>query len=171
MNIQVVELSKLKRAEYNPRKKLTPEDEEYQKLKKSIVEFGYVVPIVINQDYTVIAGHQGLTVLEDLKYEKIECNVLNLNKNQEKALNLALNKIDGFWDYGKLENVLAELKEADFDLEVTGFSEKEIEKIFKEAEEIINNNEEIDLSEFQDEKFECQCPKCGFRFDIRNQGV
>lgn len=76
MNIQIIELKKLRRAEYNPRKELEPEDEEYQKLKKSIVEFGYVVPIIVNSDYTVIGGHQGLTVLEDLGYEKIECNVL-----------------------------------------------------------------------------------------------
>ena len=54
MNIQIVEISKLKRAEYNPRKELTSEDPEYQQLKKSILEFGYVVPIVINKDYTVI---------------------------------------------------------------------------------------------------------------------
>ena len=128
MNIQIIELKKLKRAEYNPRKELTPEDEEYQKLKKSIVEFGYVVPVVINQDYTVIGGHQGLTVLEDLGYEKIECNVLNLTKIQEKALNLALNKIDGIWDYNKLENVLTELKESDFDLDVTGFDFDEVIK-------------------------------------------
>lgn len=57
MEIRVVEISQLKRAEYNPRKELTPADPEYQQLKKSIVEFGYVVPVVINSDMTVIGGH------------------------------------------------------------------------------------------------------------------
>ena len=66
MNIQKVKIQKLKIAEYNPRKKLTPEDPEYQKLKRSILEFGYVMPIVVNFDMTVIGGHQGLTVLQDL---------------------------------------------------------------------------------------------------------
>lgn len=42
MNIQIIEISKLKRAKYNPRKELKPEDEEYKKLEKSIDEFGHV---------------------------------------------------------------------------------------------------------------------------------
>lgn len=167
MNIQKVKIQKLKIAEYNPRKKLTPEDPEYQKLKRSILEFGYVMPIVVNYDMTVIGGQQGLTLLQDLGYEEVYCNIVNLNKTQEKALNLALNKIDGIWDNGKLEKILEELKEADIDLLSTGFDEKGIEKLFKESEEIINDNEEIDVTEFEDEKFECQCPKCGFMFDIK----
>lgn len=167
MNIQKVKIQKLKIAEYNPRKKLTPEDPEYQKLKRSILEFGYVMPIVVNYDMTVIGGHQGLTVLQDLGYEEVDCNIVKLNKTQEKALNLALNKIDGIWDNDKLEKILEELKEADIDLLSTGFDEKEIEKLFKESEEIINDNEEIDVTEFEDGKFQCQCPKCGFMFDIK----
>lgn len=59
MNIQKISIEKLKPAEYNPRKDLKPEDEEYQKLKRSILEFGYVMPIVVNYDMTVIGGHQG----------------------------------------------------------------------------------------------------------------
>jgi len=54
MNIQRINISKLRPAEYNPRKNLTPDDEEYQKIKRSIEEFGYVDPIIINKDYTVI---------------------------------------------------------------------------------------------------------------------
>ncbi len=167
MNIQNISIEKLKTAEYNPRRNLRPEDEEYQKIKNSIKEFGYVAPIIINSDMTVIGGHQRLKVLQDLGYTEIECNVVDLDKNQEKALNVALNKISGDWDYDKLEDLLAELKEADIDLLSTGFNEKEIEKIFKESEELINDNQEVDLSEFKDEKFQCKCPKCGFMFDAK----
>lgn len=167
MNLKKLKIGDLKVATYNPRKKLTPEDPEYQKLKRSILEFGYVMPIVVNYDMTVIGGHQGLIVLQDLGYEEVDCNIVNLNKIQEKKLNLALNKIDGIWDNDKLEKILEELKETDIDLLSTGFDEKEIEKLFKEAEEIINNNEEMDLMEFSDDKFKCQCPKCGFMFDIK----
>lgn len=144
MDIQKIKIKKLKRAEYNPRKELTPQDEEYQKLKKSIVEFGYVVPVIVNSDFTVIGGHQGITVLEDLGYEEIECNVLNLTKIQEKALNLALNKIDGIWDYDKLENVLAELKESDFDLEVTGFDYDEVEELLDKTIDSKEDNFEVE---------------------------
>ncbi len=54
MNIQKINIEKLIPAEYNPRKDLKPEDEEYQKIKMSLTEYGCVVPLVINKDYTVI---------------------------------------------------------------------------------------------------------------------
>lgn len=167
MNIQKIEIGKLKPADYNPRKDLKPEDEEYQKIKKSIIEFGYVDPIIVNTDMTVIGGHQRLKVLKDLGYTVIECNMVDLDKNKEKALNIALNKITGEWDYDKLEELLEDLKNSDIDLLTTGFDEQEIEKIFKESEEIINDNVEVSLEEFSDDKFKCQCPKCGFFFDVK----
>ena len=102
MNIQILKIENLKPAEYNPRKDLTPEDEEYQKIKKSLTEFGYVAPIIVNADMTVIGGHQRLKVLKELGYTEIECNIVDLDKNKEKALNIALNKITGEWDNGKL---------------------------------------------------------------------
>lgn len=144
MEIREIEISKLKRAEYNPRKELTPEDPEYQQLKKSIVEFGYVVPVVVNSDMTVIGGHQGLTVLEDLGYKKIECSVQNLNKTQEKALNLALNKINGIWDNDKLEKILAELKELEFDMDITGFTPEELNDIFNDTLEATEDDFDVD---------------------------
>lgn len=144
MEIREIEISRLKRAEYNPRKELTPEDPEYQQLKKSIVEFGYVVPVVVNSDMTVIGGHQGLTVLEDLGYKKIECSVQNLNKTQEKALNLALNKINGIWDNDKLEKILAELKELEFDMDITGFTPEELNDIFNDTLEATEDDFDVD---------------------------
>lgn len=149
MEIRVVEISQLKRAEYNPRKELTPADPEYQQLKKSIVEFGYVVPVVINSDMTVIGGHQGLTVLEDLGYKKIECSVQNLDKTHEKALNLALNKINGIWDNEKLEKILAELKEPITKIGDTWILGKHRlvcgDSTNKEAVERLMNNREADM--------------------------
>ena len=132
MNFQMIEIEKLKPASYNPRKNLKPEDEEYQKIKKSILEFGYVEPIIVNADMTVIGGHQRLKVLEDLDYKEIECIVVDLDKNKEKALNIALNKITGEWDNQKLEDLLAELKEADFDLSTTGFTFDEVDNMLKD---------------------------------------
>lgn len=142
MNIQKIKINKLKRAEYNPRVELVPEDKEYQSLKKSIVEFGYVVPVIVNTDMTVIGGHQGLTVLEDLGYTEIECNVVDLDKNQEKALNIALNKINGKWDYDKLSNILNELvNSSEIDATLTGFSESEIEDLDMDyIEDLLNDD-------------------------------
>ena len=137
VNIQKINIEKLNLTEYNPRKDLKPEDEEYQKIKKSLIEFGYVAPIIVNADMTVIGGHQRLKALKELGYIEIECNVVDLDKTKEKALNIALNKISGEWDNDKLEGLLAELREADFDLEVIGFNFDEINAMLdiNEAEE------------------------------------
>ena len=84
MNIQKMQIQKLNPSEYNPRKDLQPEDEEYQKIKASISEFGYVSPIIINADMTVIGGHQRLKVLKELGYTEIQCIVVDLNKNKDR---------------------------------------------------------------------------------------
>lgn len=162
-----IKIENLKPAEYNPRIDLKPENIEYQKIKKSLIEFGYVAPIIVNTDMTVISGHQRLKVLKELGYTEIDCNIVDLDKTKEKALNVALNKISGDWDNDKLEELLLELKDNNYDLDITGFDENELEKLFREAKEIINDNEEIELTEFSDDKFKCQCPKCGFMFDIK----
>lgn len=116
-----VKIDELKPAEYNPRKALTPKDKEYQEIKKSIQEFGYVDPILINYDGTIIGGHQRYTVLKDLGYTEVEVTRVNLTKEKEKALNIALNKITGRWDSKLLKNLLTDLNEKKFDLSLTGF--------------------------------------------------
>lgn len=127
MNIEKRRISELFPAEYNPRKRLQPGDAEYEKIKKSIQEFGYIDPIIINKDGTIIGGHQRFTVLCDLGYEEIEVTVVDLNKAQERALNLALNKISGEWDDSKLQDLMRELSEMDIELELTGFDSDEID--------------------------------------------
>ncbi|MDD3135006.1 MAG: DNA methyltransferase [Methanoregula sp.] len=129
MNFKNVLISELKPAAYNPRKNLSDKDPEYQRIKKSIETFGYVDPIIVNSDYTVIGGHQRLKVLKEMGEASIDVVVVDLPKNQEKALNVALNKISGDWDFSQLSIVLSELKEADFDISITGFSEDELKKI------------------------------------------
>lgn len=152
MNIQKINILKLKPSEYNPRKDLQPEDEEYIKIKNSILEFGYVAPVIINADMTVIGGHQRLKVLKELGYEEIQCIVVDLDKNKEKALNLALNKISGEWDNDKLEAILAELKETDIDMNITGFNNDEIDDILKDI--MGSNEDDFDLEEALEEREE-----------------
>ena len=129
MNIENRYIRDLKPADYNPRKALTPEDAEYQKIKRSIETFGYVDPIIINRDGTIIGGHQRHTVLKDLGYTEVAVVVLDLNKEDEKALNVALNKISGEWDEIKLKDLLVELDLGDYDISLTGFSTQELEEL------------------------------------------
>lgn len=123
MEFKKINIKDLKEAKYNPRKELTPEDKEYQKIKNSILEFGYVEPIIINKDYTIIGGHQRLNVLKDLNYDEIEVIQVDLSKTKEKALNIALNKITGEWDEEKLKDLLIDLDSEDYDLSLTGFDD------------------------------------------------
>ena len=151
MQLIKININDLKRAEYNPRKELTPEDKEYQKIKNSIQEFGYVEPIIINKDKTIIGGHQRLSVLKDLGYNEVDCIVVDIDKTKEKALNIALNKITGEWDLNKLGDLLLELDSENYDLELTGFDNYEIENILapveKGDEEIVEDDFEVELPE------------------------
>ena len=67
MEIERRKVDELKAAEYNPRKDLRPGDAEYEKLKRSIQEFGYVEPVIWNKRTgTVVGGHQRLKGMKDL---------------------------------------------------------------------------------------------------------
>lgn len=78
MKWQSLPVEQLCPAAYNPRKKLKVGDKEYEKIKNSIKEFGYVEPIIVNFDMTVIGGHQRLTVLKDLGYKEVQCVVVHI---------------------------------------------------------------------------------------------
>lgn len=158
MNIQKIKIESLKPAEYNPRKDLKPEDEEYQKIKKSITEFGYVAPIIINSNMTVIGGHQRLKVLKEIGYTEVECVVVDLDQKKEKALNIALNKISGDWDNDKLEELLAELKQTDIDMDITGFSFDEVDEILKDITG--SKEDDFDLDQALDEIEEPISKRC-----------
>lgn len=129
LEIKLMALSDLKPADYNPRVELVPGMEEYEKLKQSILEFGFVDPPIFNKRTgNLVGGHQRVSVAKDLGlYEKVEVSVVDFPLNKEKLLNVALNKIDGKWDEVKLADLLSELD--DDELVLSGYNEKELDKI------------------------------------------
>ena len=143
MEIRKIPIEKLNPAAYNPRKDLQPGDPEYEKLKRSMQEFGYVEPIVWNKRTgNIVGGHQRYKVLLDMGMSEVDCVVVDLDETKEKALNLALNKIQGDWDDLKLKDLLQELDTREFDLELTGFDMDEIEELIAQIhvpEEIIED--------------------------------
>lgn len=147
MEIKELSLKELKPAAYNPRKKLKKGDKEYEKIKKSLLKFGYVDPIIVNEDLTVIGGHQRLTVLKDLDYETAKCVIVDLPKEDEKALNIALNKITGQWDEALLADLLLDLQESDFNLDLTGFEPPEIDDILSNVHDKELSEDEFDVEE------------------------
>ena len=147
MNIQKIKAELLNPAAYNPRKDLKPGDKEYEKLKRSIEEFGYVEPVIWNsQTGNVVGGHQRLKVLLDLGQTEIDCVVVELNPQREKALNLALNKIQGEWDENKLAELMAELDAGAFDVSLTGFDASEIDELLSRwySKEAVQDSFDID---------------------------
>ena len=144
MEWRTIPVGELKPAAYNPRKKLKAGDKEYEKIKNSIQEFGYVEPIICNYDMTVIGGHQRLTVLKDLGYTEVQCVVVHIeDENKVKALNVALNKITGAWDEQLLADLLVDLKAQDFNTDLTGFEAPEVEQLFSKV-----HNKEIKEDDF-----------------------
>ena len=132
MQIEKIEIEKLKAAEYNPRKDLKPGDPEFEKLKRSIEEFGYVEPIIVNKrtNYRIVGGHQRYKILKYLGHTEVDCVIVDIDEQKEKALNIALNKISGEWDEGLLSALLKDLEQSGFDLELTGFDMTEVKDIF-----------------------------------------
>lgn len=175
MDIRKIPVSMINLAPYHPKVELQPGDPEYEKLKRSIEEFGYVEPLVWNERTgNLVGGHQRYKILvNEQGATEVEVSVVDLDETREKALNLALNKIRGDWDEGKLAQVLAELQESELDLALTGFDDEEaadlIEQFtFKSDAEVVFTNKEIDLDEFSEDRFECKCPRCGFVFNPKD---
>ncbi|MFR1509238.1 MAG: site-specific DNA-methyltransferase [Acutalibacteraceae bacterium] len=147
MKIEKMNISKLNPAEYNPRKNLQPGDAEYEKLKRSMEQFGYVEPVVWNKTTgRVIGGHQRLKVLVDLGLKEVDCVVVEMDEEQEKALNIALNKINGEWDTDKLAMLISDLQGSDFDVSLTGFEEAEIADLFEKTGEKEVRDDDFDLT-------------------------
>ena len=145
MNMQTLPVDKLIPAEYNPRKDLKPGDPEYEKLKRSITEFGYVEPVIWNKTTGhIVGGHQRAKILIETGVTEIECVVVEMSEEKEKALNVALNKINGEWDKDKLSLLIADLQGADFDVSLTGFDAAEIDKLLDSGNDAAEDSFDVD---------------------------
>lgn len=109
-----IKIDNLIHADYNPRKNLKAGDAEFEKIKNGINEFGYCELIIVNTDMTIVGKHQRAKVLKELGYNEVECVVIDVDKTKKKALNVALNKISGEWDFEALVKLLDDLKVEDY---------------------------------------------------------
>ena len=130
MEIKNVLVKDIKYAPYNPRK---ISDEVLSKLKRSIEEFGYIEPIVVNKrTMHVVGGNQRLKVLRQMGIGEVQSVIVDLDETHEKALNIALNKINGEWDLPALKDLLLEIDTGEIDIELTGFEMPEIEELMNQ---------------------------------------
>lgn len=173
MEIAIMNRRDLKPADYNPRIDLQPGMPEYEKLKNSLIKFGAVLPVVFNKRTgNLVGGHQQLIVAECEGWpEETSVSIVDLGLTEEKILNIALNKLDGRWDDSKLADLLQEIGENSEEINLTGFDESEVSKLVDSFTSLSDSvmddflNKEIDLDDFADDEFDCECPKCGFKFN------
>ncbi|HDR3524065.1 TPA: transcriptional regulator [Bacillus pacificus] len=140
MKIERVSMDQLVPAEYNPRKILRKGDPGYEKLKKSLLEFGEVLPIVWNkQTGHIVGGHQRYFIYVDEGREGAHVSVVDLPIEKEKALNITLNnsKVGGEWDNEKLADLVKEMESVD--IELTGFDTEDIDALLESLEEFVED--------------------------------
>jgi len=119
-----IAISSLRFAEYNPRKVTGSVIEQ---LKRSLQEFGCPVPIVVNthkgRENVIVGGEKRVRAATELGWTDIPYSSVDIPLQKEKALNLALNKIEDQWDEEKLAQIITDLTQSDFDISLTGFNE------------------------------------------------
>ncbi len=142
MKIVKKKISELVLPEYNPRR-IT--NKQLEQLEKSIVEFGYIVPIIWNKRTGhVVSGNQRVKALRELfgnNYE-IEVVEIDVDKKTEKQINVVVNAIKGDWDNNKLAQILDEL-EMKGKADLTGFTKREIRRLLEEYSSIRETEEEL----------------------------
>ena len=147
MNIQKISVDQLKPAKYNPRKDLKPGDPAYEKIRRSLHEFGYVDPVIWNEvTGNIVGGHQRYKVLVAEGVTEIDCVVVHIeNKQEEKALNIALNKAVGEWEPVALADLLSDLKISGYDLDITGFDAAEVDDLFSQVHDKDDKEDDFDV--------------------------
>ena len=178
MNVKMMKINDLTPYENNPRNN----EGAIEYVANSIKQFGFKVPIVVDKNNVIVAGHTRYLAASALEMEEVPCIVADdLTDKQIKAFRIADNKVaeKASWDFTKLGVEIKDLLDIDlgFDLTDMGFGEFEIdvllnnndfdEAALKEDDENKKNSGsvELDIGDYADDNFECQCPKCGFRFN------
>jgi len=152
MIIRKVPVTDINPAEYNPRKDLKPGDPAYEKLKRSMTEFGYVEPIIWNEETgNIVGGHQRYKVLVAEGHTEVECVIVKMSSEREKALNVALNKVTGDWEFEALADLIKDLEAQDFDVTLTGFDAAEIEDLFSQVHDKDATDDDYDVNKALEE--------------------
>ena len=158
----------------NPKKH--PE-EQIKKIASSILEFGFKVPIIVDKNYTIIAGHGRYEAAKRIGLKEVPVIVADdLSPAQVRAFRIADNKVaESDWDLETLAAELAQLKEIDYNLELTGFDEEEIQSLIDDLaiDDFFKEKPPApaDEGEEQEDKgtITVVCPQCGFVFEVEKE--
>ncbi|WP_366294389.1 ParB N-terminal domain-containing protein [Paenibacillus sp. AN1007] len=169
MEIRIMPIDQINTATYNPRMDLQPGDVEYEKLRRSIEEFGYVEPIVWNERTgNMVGGHQRYKIMvNELGHTELQVSVVDLDDQQERLLNIALNKISGRWDDDALTQLLVDLQQAGADISLSGFDDVDLKQMLGDIDipnfDAGTPEDQGDLGVLSSKLV--KCPHCGEEFE------
>ena len=160
------EIEKIVEYARNPRKN----DHAVDKIAAAIREFGFRVPVLAKSDGSLVDGHLRLKAAKKLGLKTVPVMLCDdMTEAQIKAFRISVNKVAEFaeWDNELLRLEFEELKEMDFDIELTGFSTDELDALSSDDInfEPATEEEQGQLDQLEP-KWIC-CPKCGEEFDAR----
>ena len=178
MKFENIDINELLPDAKNPRKDLKPDDPEFNKITTSIEKFGFLEPIVFNtRTKKIIGGHQRIKTLKHRGVSELHIIKLGayswgftddelkeLTPSEENAANIALNKAQGDWYMDQIMINLQELKDEDFEIELTGFDDIEFSQFIEDMNTlktpIPELEREYDESIASDVEM-ITCPHCG----------
>ena len=146
--------------ENNPRKN----DDAVEIAAESIKQYGFNVPILIDRNHVIIAGHTRYKAAKKLNLEEVPVIVLDFDEDQAKQYRIIDNKTSDLssWDYEKLEIELDKIPEMDLSFLKFNFENEEDED---EIEGNLNQSVELDIDVYEADRFEFECPYCGFKWN------
>jgi len=167
ITLDKIQITKISPYENNSR---IHSDDQIKRIAKSIQEFGFLNPIILDNKNEIVAGHGRLMAAQLLGMTEVPVILAgHLTEDQKKAYVIADNKLalDSEWNIEMLKNEMDILRDQDFNLNLTGFSLEEIEQLFFEPNfEPATEDEQGDLSKI-DAKIVI-CPKCDHEFNIKD---
>ena len=161
MKIKNAFIDELKPYVHNPK---THPEAQIDKIARSIEEFGFLVPILIDGDNSIIAGHGRLLAARKLGLAEIPTICIDhLTEAQIRAYRIADNRLtESAWDLELLESEIAILQDTDFDIDLTGFDDIDLGEMFSD---VSDEEPPEEFPEFDENmETENECPKCGYKW-------
>jgi ParB-like chromosome segregation protein Spo0J len=166
--LEYIAIGDLKPYEANSR---THSAEQVQQIARSIEEFGFTNPVLIDQDNGIIAGHGRVEAAKQVSMDLIPCiRLSHLSEAQKRAYVIADNKLalNAGWDDATLRSEIEALQDLEFDIALLGFNDVEMQQILSDVNFDPATEDDQGKLDQLDPKW-IACPHCGKEFDLREQ--
>jgi ParB-like chromosome segregation protein Spo0J len=160
---QQIEQIALKKLIPYARNSRTHSDIQVSQIAASIREFGFTNPVLITENYDILAGHRRVLAAKKLGMDSVPCiKVDHLNEFQRKAYIIADNQLalNSDWNFDMLSVEIDELNDVKFDVSLLAFTNEQLAEMIGSPEEPVDNGLKAD----EKERETCICPKCRFEF-------